>query len=137
MAELPFADLLGRVLTLPVRRMGPPGAFLAVDPADPSPNAKALLLPGSEMPENTKEGDEIEVFVYLDSEDRPIMTVHPPKVALGQVAEVRETTGPDLGQSRRLHAGPVTYFLRDDTDRRSRGRRFFIGPSLKGEHHGR
>ena len=91
MAELPFADLLGRVLTLPVRRMGPPGAFLAVDPADPSPNAKALLLPGTEMPKNTKEGDEIEVFVYLDSEDRPITTVHPPKVALGQVAFLEVT----------------------------------------------
>ena len=79
-------DLLGRVATLPVRRFGPPGAFLSCDPKDQRPNAETLLLPGSEVPEGTKEGDDLEVFVYLDSEDRPIATARAPKLVLGDVA---------------------------------------------------
>ncbi len=83
---MPYDDLLGRIVTLPIRRFGPPGAFLSPDPGDLRPNAPVLLLPGGEVPEGAKEGDELEVFVHLDSEDRPIATVRRPKVALGEVA---------------------------------------------------
>jgi uncharacterized protein len=86
---MPYRDLLGHVVTLPIRRFGPPGAFLALDALDADDrrsNAPVLLLPGSEVPEGAKEGDELEVFVYLDSEDRPIATAGAPKLALGQVA---------------------------------------------------
>lgn len=81
-----YDHLLGRVVTLRVRRFGPPGAFFSLDAADERPNAPTLLLPGSEVPAGAKEGDEIEVFVYLDSEDRPIATVRAPKLVLGEVA---------------------------------------------------
>lgn len=88
------ADLLGRFSTLRVRRFGPPGAFLAVDALDPAPNAAVVLLPGAEVPEGTKEGDELKVFVSLDSEDRPIATMRQPKLTLGEVAflEVKDVT---------------------------------------------
>jgi len=81
-----YDDLLGRFVTLSVRRFGPPGAFLAVDASDLRPNAPVLLLPGGEVPEGAAEGDELEVFVYLDSEDRPIATTRTPKIALDEVA---------------------------------------------------
>ncbi|WP_235880257.1 S1 RNA-binding domain-containing protein [Polyangium aurulentum] len=89
-----YDDLLGRFVTLPVRRLGPPGAFLAVDSTDPRPNAPVLLLPRSEVPEGTKEGDELDVFVYLDSEERPTATLRSPKITLDEVAflEVKDVT---------------------------------------------
>jgi hypothetical protein len=83
---MPFADLLGRLVTLPIRRFGPPGAFLAPDPDDVRPGAPLLLLPGAEIPAGAHEGDPLEVFVYLDSEDRPVATLRKPKVRLGEVA---------------------------------------------------
>ncbi|MDI1431736.1 CvfB family protein [Polyangium sorediatum] len=88
---MPYDDLLGRFVTLPVRRLGPPGVFLAVDSTDPRPNAPVLLLPRSEVPEGTKEGDELHVFVYLDSDDRPIATLRTPKVTLDEVAFLQVT----------------------------------------------
>ncbi len=53
-----------------------------------------ILLPKSQVPEGTQIKDALTVFVYLDSEDRPIATSKKPKLELGQVARlnVRETT---------------------------------------------
>lgn len=79
-------DLLGRFVNLPVRRLGPPGAFLSVDSRDLRPNAPVVLLPRGEVPAGTKEGDELDVFVYLDSEGRPIATLRRPNVSLDEVA---------------------------------------------------
>jgi hypothetical protein len=119
-----------------VRRFGPPGAFLALDPDDLGPNAPTLLLPGSEIPEGTQEGDELDVFVHLDSEDRPIATLRAPKITLGRVAflEVtdlarfgafvdwglpKELLVPFAEQTRELRVGdrhPIGLFV-DDTGR--------------------
>src|SRR5689334_3577610 len=95
---MPYDDLLGRIVTLPILRFGPPGAFLAIPasntddargastPRDPRPSAPVILLPGSEIPEGAREGDELSVLVYLDSEDRPIATLRAPRLTLGEVA---------------------------------------------------
>jgi predicted RNA-binding protein (virulence factor B family) len=83
---MPITDLLGRHATLPVRRLATPGAFLALDPGNAREDAPALLLPRAEVPANTQLGDELAVFVHLDSEDRPIATTRTPAVALGEVA---------------------------------------------------
>lgn len=85
---MPYNALLGRFATLPILRFGPPGAFLALDPSavDARPGAPALLLPATEVPEGAREGDPVEVFVYLDSEERPIATTRAPKLALNEVA---------------------------------------------------
>jgi hypothetical protein len=84
-----YDDLLGRVVTLPVRRFGPPGAFLGLGPlaaGDGRSDERTLLLPRAEVPEDAREGDELDVFVYLDSEDRPIATTRTPRLTLGRVA---------------------------------------------------
>ncbi|MFT3775863.1 MAG: S1-like domain-containing RNA-binding protein [Minicystis sp.] len=83
-----YDDLLGRVVTLPVRRFGPPGAFLG---------EHELLLPRSEVPADAREGDEIDVFVYLDSEDRPIATTRKPKLTLGRVTFLAVTDVTRIG----------------------------------------
>ena len=53
-----------------------------------------VLLPEKQVPENIKEGDRLTVFVYRDSEDRMIATVHEPALTLGQIGhlKVREVT---------------------------------------------
>ncbi|WP_394826255.1 S1 RNA-binding domain-containing protein [Pendulispora albinea] len=91
---MPVEDLLGRTVTLPIRRFGSPGAFLAVDPDDKRRDAPTLLLLGSEIPEGAETGDTVEVFVYLDSEGRPLATRRMPKLELGEVAflEVKALT---------------------------------------------
>lgn len=54
-----------------------------------------VLLPKKQVPEGTKKGDELEVFLYRDSSDRPIATVNTPKLMLGEVAllKVSDVTG--------------------------------------------
>ena len=47
-----------------------------------------VLLPRRQVPEGSRVGDRITVFVYLDSEDRLIATVREPKLVMGQVAEL-------------------------------------------------
>jgi predicted RNA-binding protein (virulence factor B family) len=79
--------LLGRVVTLTLRRFGPPGAFFAADDR----TDRTLLLPRAEVPEGAREGDRTDLFVYLDSEDRPIVTRQIPRVLLGEVAFLRVT----------------------------------------------
>jgi len=84
---------LGRVVKLTVDRFGPPGAFLSDGQVDDDGNIPAILLPSGEVPKGTKVGDELEVFVHLDSDDRPIATRHKPKIELDDVAflEVTDT----------------------------------------------
>lgn len=45
-----------------------------------------ILLPKRYVPEGTKVGDEIEVFIYKDSEDRLIATTLKPKARVGEFA---------------------------------------------------
>ena len=91
---LPHAPFLGKVARLSIRRFATPGAFLALDRDDLSPKAPVVLLPGAQIPENAKEGDEVAVFIYLDSEDRPVATTLAPAVELGEVTflEVTDVT---------------------------------------------
>ena len=43
--------------------------------------AERVLLPLKEVPEGTKIGDQMEVFLYLDSQDRMIATRRQPQAA--------------------------------------------------------
>lgn len=45
-----------------------------------------VLLPSKHAPHDCKVDDELEVFLYLDSDDRPIATTQKPKVQVGEVA---------------------------------------------------
>ena len=49
---------------------------------------ECVLLPGKQVPKDAKKGDGIEVFVYKDSQDRPIATTQMPKLMLGELAEL-------------------------------------------------
>jgi uncharacterized protein len=94
-ASAPFRNLLGTFATLEIQRFGSPGAFLTQlgAPAD----APAVLLLGPEIPQGAHEGDQIDVFVLLDSEGRPLATTKAPRLALGEVAFLTVTACTDFG----------------------------------------
>ena len=48
-----------------------------------------VLLPGKQVPEGTKKGDKLSVFIYKDSQDRLIATTREPKLFLGETAVLR------------------------------------------------
>ena len=48
-----------------------------------------MLLPSKQVPEGTKAGDEIEVFIYKDSQDRLIATTREPMLQVGQTAVLK------------------------------------------------
>ncbi len=53
--------------------------------ADSMESEDKVLLPIKQVPAGTDIGSEIEVFIYKDSDDRPIATVKEPKIMLGDV----------------------------------------------------
>ena len=46
-------------------------------------NLGEVLLPRRLVPENTDIGDTVEVFIYLDSEDRLVATTRKPRAQVG------------------------------------------------------
>ena len=62
-------------------------------PAD----APAILLLGPEIPEGARQGDQVDVFVLLDSEGRPLATTKTPRLALEEVAFLTVTACTDVG----------------------------------------
>lgn len=83
---------LGKIQKLQVIRNAPIGVYLNSKDGKPG---NEILLPKSQVPQGTEPGAEIEVFVYKDSEDRPVATVRKPKLVIGELAllEVVEVTG--------------------------------------------
>ncbi|MDO5293290.1 MAG: S1-like domain-containing RNA-binding protein [bacterium] len=72
---------LGEQQTLLVVKTTDFGVYLATEETS---NDK-VLLPKSQVPEHTKVGDTISVFIYKDSEDRLIATRMTPTLVMGQV----------------------------------------------------
>lgn len=62
---------IGKIQTLKVANITKIGAYLDAVTGDSKDN---ILLPNNQLPEKIEVGDEIEVFVYKDSKDRPIAT---------------------------------------------------------------
>lgn len=82
---------LGKTQILTVVKEVNFGVYLAE--ADDSEHR--VLLPAKQVPEGTKIGDEIKVFLYKDSSDRLISTTNTPKLQLDgfAVLKVLEVTG--------------------------------------------
>jgi predicted RNA-binding protein (virulence factor B family) len=71
---------IGKTNTLTILRQTPPGMFLGDD------ENEVVLLPNKCIEPDFKVGDEIEVFIYKDSEDRIIATRLKPYVEINQFA---------------------------------------------------
>jgi hypothetical protein len=79
---------IGKISTLEVVKFTEQGAYL-----DGGPYGE-ILLPKRYVAESLSEGDDVEVFIYYDSEDRIVATTEKPFVKVGEFAplEVVETT---------------------------------------------
>ncbi|KMZ53049.1 nucleic acid binding protein [Dorea sp. D27] len=70
---------LGKKQVLSVVKLVDFGVYLGTE-------EEKVLLPKKQVPEGTKKGDEIEVFLYKDSSDRLIATTSEPALTLGGLA---------------------------------------------------
>lgn len=83
---------LGKKQTLTVMKTVEFGIYLAENKEADAKNR--VLLPAKQVPQGTKEGDRLEVFIYKDSQDRLISTTRDPVITVGQTAllKVRQVT---------------------------------------------
>lgn len=88
-------ELLGRRVRLRIRELAAEGAFL--EPDDRAADAETILLPGREVPASARAGDLVDVFVYLDSAERPVATTQEPKLVLGEVTFLEVTSVTPIG----------------------------------------
>lgn len=79
---------LGKINSLLINRFTANGAYLALH------EGGEVLLPKGYLKGDEKEGGEIEVFVYTDSEDRPVAVTNRPTALLDEfgVMEAKEIT---------------------------------------------
>ncbi|GGF27081.1 GntR family transcriptional regulator [Echinicola rosea] len=79
---------LGKISTLPITRFTANGAYLNLS------NGEEVLLPKGYLLGDEKEGEEVAVFVYTDSEDRPVAITDRPVALVDEFAvmEVKEVT---------------------------------------------
>ncbi len=84
---------LGKRQSLQIQRLTDIGAYVG-EPGHPE---EAVLLPRRQVPEGAKVGDEVEVLLYRDSEDRLIATVHESRIVRGKLAVLRVVQAGDIG----------------------------------------
>lgn len=82
---------IGEINTLIIDRMTAPGLFLR------TLEGNDVLLPNQYVTETMHIGNTINVFVYTDSEDRPVATTLTPKGILNQLAFVEVIDTTDIG----------------------------------------
>ena len=73
---------IGRKSRLLAGRRAPPGVYL-------SQGDDEVLLPNRHVPPGLELGTELEVFVYTDSDDRPVATTQEPRAEVGQFAYLK------------------------------------------------
>ncbi len=74
---------LGKIQELKVVKQVDFGVYLGEEASE-----ERVLLPKKQVPEGVQIGDEMEVFLYRDSEDRLIATTAKPKLTLGGTAKL-------------------------------------------------
>src|SRR5690554_8039365 len=81
---------IGNFNTLTIARRTNVGLYLTDGEND-------VLLPKKYMPENVEIGEEVEVFIYLDHEERPVATTLEPYVYLNEFALLKVNYINDFG----------------------------------------
>ncbi len=123
---------IGKINRLTITRFVEFGAFLAGDE-----RYEEILLPRRYLPKSCNPGDELEVFVYFDSEDRIIATTEKPLAMVGEFALLRVAQTTSIGaflnwgltkdvlapfreQNERMRKGQsyLVYLYFDETSRR-------------------
>lgn len=76
----------GKWNTLKVIRSKDFGIYLG---EEDSKTEDTILLPRKQVPEGIKAGATMEVFLYRDSQDRPIATVNKPYITMGEIKKLK------------------------------------------------
>jgi hypothetical protein len=84
---------IGKIQTLSVIRSKDFGVYLG----EKNNTEETILLPRKQVPDDLKAGGEIEVFVYRDSEDRKIATVHHPYLTVGEIGVLKVVSVSSIG----------------------------------------
>lgn len=82
---------IGKYNTLRVIKLVDFGAYLDGD------SLGEILMPGKYVPDGCKPDDEVTVFVYTDSEDRPVCTTEVPLAQVGEFALLRVKAVTSIG----------------------------------------
>ncbi len=82
---------LGKTYSLKINRFVDFGCYLDGE------NLGEILLPIRYVPKDAKEGDEVEVFVHTDSEDRIIATDEKPFIQVGEFAALKTVSVTKVG----------------------------------------
>jgi predicted RNA-binding protein (virulence factor B family) len=75
--------IIGRRNTLSIERASGPGLYLN------GGELGEILLPGKYIPKDIAPGVKLNVFIYLDSEDRLVATTQTPQVMVGEFAYLK------------------------------------------------
>ncbi|HZK83680.1 MAG TPA: S1-like domain-containing RNA-binding protein [Desulfosporosinus sp.] len=85
---------IGKFQNLKIANFTSFGAYLDAETGVRHDN---ILLPIKQLPEDSKEGDELEVYIYRDSEERLIATVKKPLAQLGDLAYLKVSAKTAIG----------------------------------------
>ncbi|HHX60081.1 MAG TPA: S1 RNA-binding domain-containing protein [Epulopiscium sp.] len=85
---------LGKVQSLKIIRESLIGVYLNTSEES---EYNDILLPQKQVPEGASVGDDIEVFVYRDSEDRLIATTNTPRITLGELEVLKVIEVNEIG----------------------------------------
>jgi hypothetical protein len=77
---------VGKMQRLPVAKLVSFGAYLDAGTGQHTDN---VLLPANQLPDYVEPGDTLDVFIYLDSEDRMIATRKKPLAQVGELAYLK------------------------------------------------
>ena len=90
---------LGEIQRLQIIKHVPMGAYLSLPETlrDSSEAKELILLPKKELPDDSEAGDLIDVFIYKDSEDRPIATTTIPPLTLGTITTLKVVQSTKIG----------------------------------------
>lgn len=83
---------IGKTQTLKIIQQTGFGVYLGEESG-----GEKVLLPQKEVPEGAQIGDELAVFLYKDSKDRPIATMRRPAVELGGLAVLKVVSVTGIG----------------------------------------
>ncbi len=85
---------IGKMQRLQIIRKSETGAYLSFKDAKDS---EEILLPENQLPQELEIGNEIEVFVYKDAEDKTIAMVNRPKLTVGELGILRVVQTTNFG----------------------------------------
>ena len=83
--------LMGSTHTLEVTKLMDFGVYLNAG------NLGSVLLPNKHAPSGLRAGDSLRVFLYMDSEDRPVATTQRPRAQVGQFAYLEVVASTEVG----------------------------------------